>query len=183
MFSRWTVAKKVSGVVAVGLTAFVLIGFLSYGNIKKLVKTADWVTHTHEVLEANEQILSLVKDAETGQRGYIVTGEQSYLKPYRKAVDSMRASIQEAKQLTSDNPAQQGRIAEIESLTASKLGELKETIDLRAEKGFEDARKVVATNRGQHLMDKIGEKIGEIEGEERTLLKQRSEDALASAQT
>ena len=97
MFSTWTVAKKVYAVVAVGLFSLLLIGILSYANTRKLVQTAGWVTHTHQVLEANAQILSLLKDAETGQRGYLITGEQRYLEPYNRSRDSITATIQKIK--------------------------------------------------------------------------------------
>jgi len=66
MFSNWTVAKKITGVVGIGLFFLLLIGVLSYSSISDMIETQDWVTHTHEVLETNELVLSLLKDAETG---------------------------------------------------------------------------------------------------------------------
>jgi methyl-accepting chemotaxis protein/methyl-accepting chemotaxis protein-1 (serine sensor receptor) len=181
MFSTWTVGKKVSGVVVAGLSFLLLIGVLSYTNTKKLITTAGWVTHTHEVLEANAQILSLLKDAETGQRGYLITGEQRYLEPYNKATASLSAKLDKIKQLTSDNPAQQRRIAEMAGSIGAKLDELKETIDLRNANGFEAARAVVLTDKGKQVMDSIRTKLAEIDNEERTLLNERSEDAQSSA--
>jgi methyl-accepting chemotaxis protein len=183
MFSTWTIAKKISGVVAVGLVFLLFTGILSYTNTRKLVTTAGWVTHTHQVLEAKEEILSLLKDAESGQRGYLVTGEQRYLEPYNRAKDSINASIQKIRQLTIDNAEQQRRIADLEGFEKSKFDELKETIDLRTANGFEAARAVVLTDRGKQVMDNIRTQIEAIDGAERTLLKQRSDDAQASADT
>jgi methyl-accepting chemotaxis protein len=181
MFSTWTIAKKISGAVTAGLFFLLLIGTISYINTKKLVATAGMVTHTHQVLEAKEEILSLLKDAETGQRGYLITGEQRYLEPYNKAKDSIPGAIQKIRQLTSDNTAQQRRIGDMEGFVGGKFDELKETIDLRTAKGFEAARQVVLTDKGKQVMDNIRKQIDEIDGAERTLLKQRAENAQASA--
>lgn len=181
MFASWNLAKKVSGVVVTGLCFLLFIGGLSYINTKKMSSTATWVTHTHEVLEAKEKILSLLKDAETGQRGYLITGEQRYLDPYIAARDSIQGAIQNIRTLTADNPSQQRRIADLDAFVGSKFAELKETIDLRTAKGFEPAREVVLTDRGKQVMDNIRKQIAEIEGAERTLLKQRSESAETAA--
>jgi methyl-accepting chemotaxis protein len=181
--SNWTIGKKIIGVVAVGLTALVVTGTVAYLNTTKLTKTAGWVTHTHQVLEARTNILSLLKDAETGQRGYLITGEQRYLEPYHNAVSSLSQSVAKIRELTADNPDQQRRIAELEPLIAGKLQELKQTIDLRSESGFEAARKVVLTDQGKQVMDNIRVKLSEIENDERTLLGKREADAQSSAGT
>ena len=183
MFSTWTLAKKISGVILIGLLSLTIIGVLSYANITKLVKTAGWVSHTYQVLEVKEEISSLLKDAETGQRGYLITGEQRYLEPYNKSKDSIGSAIRKIKELTSDNQAQQRRITELEGYTGSKFDELKETIDLRTAKGFEEAKTVVLTDRGRQVMDNIRRKLDEIDADERSLLKVRNEDAQDSADT
>ena len=181
MFSKWTVAKKITSVVAIGLFSLLLIGVASYSNTKELTATAGWVTHTYEVLGANESILSLLKDAETGQRGYLITGEQDYLDPYNRAVPSINQGIRRLKDLTIDNPIQQRRIAELDGLIGGKVQNLRETIDLRTKEGFEAARVVVMTHRGKEVMDHIRTKLSEIENDERLLLKQRGDAAQSSA--
>jgi methyl-accepting chemotaxis protein len=181
MFSSWNLAKKVYGVVATGLCFLLFIGGLSYVNTMRMTDTATWVTHTHEVLEAKEKIVSLIKDAETGQRGYLITGKPQYLEPYNAASDSIRGAIQNLRQLTSDNAAQQRRIAELDSSVNAKFAELKQTIDLRTNQGFEPARDLVLTDQGKEVMDHIRKQIQEIEAEERTLLNQRSASASSAA--
>ncbi|HLJ49309.1 MAG TPA: CHASE3 domain-containing protein [Bryobacteraceae bacterium] len=178
---KWTVAKKIVGVTAVGLVALLVVGLLSFMNTTRLTTTAVWVTHTHQVLEAKENILSLLKDAETGQRGYLITGEPRYLEPYNNASSSLAQAIAKLRELTADNPAQQQRIAALDPLVSSKLGELKQTIDLRTNQGFEAARKVVLTDQGKQVMDNIRAKLGEIDDAERGLLAERGKDAAAAA--
>ena len=180
--SNWTIGKKITGAISIGLVCLLTIGTLAYTNTRKLITTAGWVTHTYQVLEEKEQILSLLKDAETGQRGYLITGEQRYLEPYNNAAIALSPSIEKIRQLTSDNPTQQARISVLQGLVASKLQELKETIDLRGGSGFEAARQVVLTDRGKQVMDGIRGKLNEIENDERTLLATRQSDASNSAE-
>lgn len=180
---KWTVANKIVGATAVGLFALLGVGYVSYVNTSKLTMTASWVTHTHQVLEAKEKILSLLKDAETGQRGYLITGEPRYLEPYNNAASSLAQAIAKLRELTADNPAQQERIAALDPLVSSKLQELKQTIDLRTNQGFEAARKVVLTDQGKHVMDSIRLKLGDIDDAERSLLAVRTKEAATAADT
>ena len=85
--------------------------------------------------------------------------------------------------LTSDNPDKQRRFVELAPIIASKLSELRETIELRRNEGFDAALQVVLTDKGRAAMDNIRLKTNEIDTEERTLLKERSEDSRASANT
>ena len=183
MFSHWTVTKKITGVVGIGLFFLLLIGVLSYSSISNMIETQDWVTHTHEVLETNELVLSLLKDAETGQRGYLITGEERYLEPFNDALAQIKKALLKVRDLTSDNPNQQRRLVELESMIDSKLAELRETIQLRRNEGFDVALQVVLTDKGKAVMDNIRLKTNEIDKAERTLLKGRSEDSRASANT
>src|ERR1019366_6835793 len=126
------------------------------------------VDHTHQVLENLDQLLSTLKDAETGQRGYIITGEDSYLDPYNAAIAQSDQILNKVKELTSDNLKQQSKIDALEPLIKDKFAELKETIDLRKDpaKGFEAARQIVMTDKGKEVMDNIRKVIGEMEDEE-----------------
>src|ERR1700693_1155468 len=88
MFSNWTVGRRL--VVAFGLAALtvVVIALVSYRNASRLIENNAWVTHSHQVRTELADLLSELKDAETGQRGYLVTGDDSYLAPYQAALPS-----------------------------------------------------------------------------------------------
>ena len=60
-----------------------IVGAVSYRSINKLIDTADWVTHTHKVLENLNGIVLNMVNAETGQRGFVITNDQKYLEPYQ----------------------------------------------------------------------------------------------------
>jgi methyl-accepting chemotaxis protein len=180
---KWTIGTKIGGGFALALAALVAIGMVSYRSTTGLVETAALVDHSHHVLEHLEQLLSVLKDAETGQRGFIITGEESYLLPYNTAVDDSDRILKEVRELTQDNPNQQQRLDTLDPLVASKFAELKQTIDLRRDPitGFDAAKQVVLTNKGKDLMDQIRKVVHDMEGEENDLLKKRSDEAQMSA--
>ena len=84
---------KIGAGFAVGLAIIVAIGASAYVSTQRLLEANRWVTHTHEVIEGLEHVLSLLKDAETGQRGFVLTGEQQYLEPYNTAAGEIQHDI------------------------------------------------------------------------------------------
>jgi methyl-accepting chemotaxis protein len=180
---KWKIGTKIGGGFALALAALLIIGVVSYRSTTALIENSAWVDHTYLVLDNLEQLLSTMKDAETGQRGFVITGEEHYLEPYNSAVGQSDQILKAIRELTKDNPNQQARLDALDPLIAAKFTEMKAIIDLRrdAAKGFEAARQEVLTDKGKGLMDEIRKKIHEMENEESGLLKTRSEEAKASA--
>ena len=135
------------------------------------------MVHTHEVLTEVRDALSLLKDAETGQRGYLITGDPKYLEPYDAVVARVRERFRRLKELTADNPDQQERLGALERVAAARLGELDETIRLRRDAGFDTARRVVIEDRGKNLMDEVRRLTGKMEAAEQGRLERRAEAA------
>lgn len=133
-----------------------------------------WVSHTRLVLFELTLTESLLKDAETGQRGYLYTGDPKYLAPYKQSVSQVEKHIQTLADLTADNPLQQGRIPQLRSLTQQKLKELADTIALYQSGDPEGARGVVLSDFGRMTMDRIRGLISEMQQEEETLEESRS---------
>ena len=148
-----------AGVVVALLVANVA---LTFTNIRQLHDDAYWVAHTREVLTGLENVLSLAKDAETGQRGFVITGEPRYLEPYNAALAAIDKQVDDLERLTEDNPHQQARFPELRGHIAAKLKELDHTIALRKNDGFAAARRVVLTDRGKKEMDALRVVIGEM---------------------
>jgi methyl-accepting chemotaxis protein len=170
----WSIGKKIGSGFALALLVLTIVSAVSYDSTIKLIDSAEWVRHTHEVLNTLDDVLSAFKDAETGQRGYIITGEARYLEPYQGAHDAVDQKLKHLRDLTSDNPNQQQRLTALEPLASSKFVELQETIDLRKQKGFGPAEKVVVTDKGKNVMDSIRKLVGEMREEETGLLARRS---------
>lgn len=157
------------------------VGVVAYRATTELVDSADWVTHSHKVKEDLADVLSTMKDAETGQRGFLLTGEDSYLAPYNSGIKEVGLNIDRLRELTADNPNQQRRLAKLEPLVAAKLAELDETIRLRRESGERAALQVVLTDKGKSIMDDIRQIVGEMDEEENQLLKDRDQRSKATA--
>jgi len=162
------------GATAVFLT--LLVGLTFYGT-QQLTERNHWVVHTHETIQATQETLSYLKDAETGQRGYLLTGNDRYLEPYRAAVANIKSSIDRLRALTVDNERQKANIDQLEVQCNLKMEELRETIDLRRSKGMEEAMAVVKSDRGKSYMDGARKCVGDIEDEERHLLNSRESEA------
>ncbi|MEH2198027.1 response regulator [Nostoc sp.] len=173
--------KRVAGGFGLASAILVLIGVISYQNTRILIDTSNQVQKTQGKINKLEELLSEMKDAETGQRGYILTGQEIYLEPYQAVVANIDPKIAELKDLIADQPSQEKQFATLESLIAAKLAILKQTIYLRQNQGFEAALQVIQTNQGKYLMDDIRKVINEIENEDKRLLQQQSQAAKASA--
>jgi len=136
----------------------------------------DWRVHTTDVLETLDVAKEAVLDQEAAMRGYFITGDERFLARYHKGGDSFTAAIGKARHLTSDNPAQQIRLDELNELAAKWRSEVAQRVTaLVATPGTrEDARAVVASTAGTAAMDRVRAKVDEIAGIERDLLAQRS---------
>jgi PAS domain S-box-containing protein len=125
------------------------------------------------VLFELEKAQSLLKDAETGQRGYLYTGDAKYLGPYEQARNQIDPNIDTLAHLVADNPSQQESITDLRNLSHAKLAELKQTIDLYQAGNQADARAIVLSNRGLALMSHIREIINTMESRELALESER----------
>jgi diguanylate cyclase (GGDEF)-like protein/PAS domain S-box-containing protein len=129
----------------------------------------DWITHTRLVISELNQTESLLKDAETGQRGVLYTGDVKYLEPYNLAIVQIEQHINNVAQSTADNPRQQARIPELRSLSEAKLAELGQTISLYFSNHPDEAKALVMSDEGFVEMKKIHNLIAQMEQEETSL--------------
>ena len=164
----------------VGLAFITALIATAFYNIKSGSERSSWVTHTYKVLRESDALISAMKDAETGQRGFLLTGDKAYLAPYNRAQLAIDDSFTKLKTLTSDNAQQQERLLLIGQRIDLKLEELAETIRLRQESGFDVALEVVRTDKGKKVMDEFRQLITEFQQEEDALLTQRAEESNAA---
>lgn len=161
------------------LVVMIAVGCVSYWSINQLLDSARWVTHTYQVLGRLDNLLSALQGTETGVRGYLVTGEERFLSPYTQGVQQQRQYFDEIKSLTLDNPVQQRRLASLHDLIVERLAELQESKDLYSAKSTpaETARQVALADHGKQTMDAIRSTISDMCATERSLLKERDEEA------
>ncbi len=183
MNKNWTFGRKLAFGFIVSSIFLVVVGMIGYWSNYALIGTSYSVSHTHKVVEKVAEYLSNLKDAETGQRGYLLTGDPAYLEPYQSAIDASSRMIGELRALTNDSAGQQRRIDQLETLTAAKFAELKHTIDLRKAGHADDALKIVLTNEGKTVMDSIRKVIEQMTQEAQASLDKRATEVEATAGT
>jgi PAS domain S-box-containing protein len=154
----------------IATAAIAMVARLSYGALKDTVGSAQRVTNTLEVTAHLDTILSTMKDAETGQRGFVLTDDENYAGPYNNAKATLAAEIATAHALVADDPEQQRRLYVLEQLCAEKMAELARTIELRRQGDAAGALAIIRTNRGKELMEGIRAVTAQMGGEERRTL-------------
>src|SRR5690606_12542173 len=113
-------AKLAAGFL-LSLLIIALVNYFSFKSIKKLEASSALVTHTQEVKTVSSEVLIHILNAETGQRGYVITGNERYLEPYRDAVSSNQNTFRRLSSLIEDNPDQVQRVDTLNQLIQRKL--------------------------------------------------------------
>src|ERR1035437_175268 len=154
--------------------ALILVGvaIFSFKNSEKFIASNAMVEHTNQVLSEFNQILVFNIDAETGERGYVITGDTNFLEPYSNAYTKVVEHLGKVKELTKDNPDQQKNIEDLEKQIKLRFNNLSKTIDLR-KKDFEKSREFIASGEGKLIEDEIRKIIEKAEGVENILLSER----------
>jgi PAS domain S-box-containing protein len=128
---------------------------VAFSDIRTLATLRDAAIASHQILDVIHEIVRAEYEAESGQRGYLLSGDEIYLASYRTGVDKVHQWLTEFDRLTPDDPGDRPWSAVLHARTEDKLTELARTIALRRTRGLDAALAVVGTNRGKMLMDQI----------------------------
>ncbi|MDB6077730.1 MAG: signal transduction histidine kinase [Akkermansiaceae bacterium] len=158
------------------LIFFLLSGYAAFRNTMSLREGTRQVDKANTTMVSLGTLLSLVKDAETGQRGFLITGDENYLQPYHAARTGIDAEMARLHDFTKGNADQEAILPQVEAQVASKLAELHETIELRRDRGFDAARGVVVTDRGKQTMDGLRANLATMQREEKRVKDLRTEE-------
>lgn len=151
----------------------VITSIITKLNTSALGNSVEWVTHTYRVRLDLKEIEKLLVDAETGQRGFIYTGDISYLASYQKAIQTLDNSFNDLNKEIKDNQQQVQKLNQVRELSVQKLDELAETIRLKRQGAEQQVRALVLSGRGKQLMNNIREQLAEMAKAEDQLLAQR----------
>lgn len=166
--------------VAIFLIAGVFLavnGFLTYQSAQSLVAHDNDVIHTQSILARLQIMLTAVDDAESGQRGYILTGEASYLKPYTGAQDQITRQQARLTTLLVDDPTYLARLDVLQRLIAQKMIELQTTLNLYQSGNHQQALDLISSGQGLLIMDQIRQQFTSMQTDLRSLLTQRNAQA------
>lgn len=158
-----------------GLAAVVLaiIGVLSYVSMLHFRSDARQVDHTHQVLDSLSDLETDLAVAESGQRGYVITGEEEYQRTYDSAAQQIGQHVARLRELTQDNPTQQKNLDALAPLVTDRLNLMRNRLELRRKEGFEAAQASMATEQGKRVRESILTLISNMNDEENNLLRER----------
>jgi PAS domain S-box-containing protein len=155
------------------LACLIVVAVVSYLSIVRLSENTARVEHTHEVLSNLDLLLAAATDSETAERGYVITGDESYLEPYRQAAAVVDDHIKRLRALMTDNRAQEQRLDSVVALVTERLDNLRTVIDLRKNQGFTAAQAEILTGKGKQFHDRIRRIVAQMEDAETSVLKER----------
>jgi signal transduction histidine kinase/CheY-like chemotaxis protein/CHASE3 domain sensor protein len=167
----------------IAVVAVILIAFFSYQSLQTRSASAERVTQTQEVMLLVESLNSLIRDAETGQRGFLLTNDEGYLQPYNDARSALRGVLTGVRERITENPRQLQRLDQLQGALNEKLEELEETIDLQRAGSPQAALAVMRSDRGREVMQRIRALTAEMADEERRLFETREAAWLGAAET
>ena len=150
--------------LTLGVVAYTCRAALGYDRLNDQVQT------THEVKEELSALLRLVVDAETGQRGYLITDDPVYLEPYQEATSQIEARLARLDSLTKNSAPQQQRMRELRRIEQEELAVLQQTIQLDKEGRDMEAGQLMLSGVGRQRMDELRHIVADMEKEEDRLL-------------
>ncbi|UKT63474.1 response regulator [Pedobacter mucosus] len=161
--------------LGLGLSLIILFisSLASYVSIINLIKNTELVKHSDEVILNTEDVISYLKDAETGQRGFLLTGNKVFLQPYVGASDSADSLLKKIKIDTKDNPVQQKSIASLRNILLQRMKIIKSTIEIKSLGGQIDP---IVLYQGKTYMDEARIIVKSMVKEERRLLEERTSE-------
>jgi len=165
----------------IAVAIIVAVGAAALRSTEATVSSAQWVAHTLQVRAELEAGFADLIEAETGVRGYVITGDTTYLAPYHSARATLNSRLAGLRALTADNPAQQRRLDSLDTLVATRLERFQWTIETRRTGGPAAAARAVSGGRGKELIRLVHDVITQMEEDEGRLLAQRSVTLQAKA--
>jgi len=189
MFSknRSTASSRTEAWAALGLVLvlafFCATSVVAYMNIQVLRTNNQQIMHTHKVIVGIDGLMASLLNAETGQRGYLLTENPSYLQPYQRAVEGLEAQIAELDALTQNNAIQNAHLDQMRAHVATRMSELNNALDARRERGIEGAIAHLNSDRGKAEMDAVRTIIGQMQLEEQRVREARIKQMEAAART
>ncbi len=172
---------------ALALLTLIAIGSdaIIWRNMSVLEQNNDWTIHTYQVMDRAKAIVGAMVDGETGVRGYLVSGDEKFLEPYRNGDATFKEAWGETKRLTADNPAQQSRLDQIEAAAKEWRRDVaeREIALMKNPQTAAEARGLESSGAGKKSMDGIRKLVAELVNAEESLLGKRAEAASAAAQS
>lgn len=164
--------KKIPIAFLLAIILMIVLAVFSYRSVTSLDAAIKQEIRTQEILQKLDQVLISTINAETGARGFIITGKEDFLDPYNNAEKENRENIAILRGLVSNSPTQKQRIADLENLVNEKMTISRQQVESYKNQGKEVTARVIEIGQGRPVMDKIRKAVTEMKAEEITLLRE-----------
>lgn len=169
------IEKRLSVGFGIVLAVVALIVAAAVNNSLKLVATSDWVNHTHAVIVEADDILSFLHAAQSAHSTFLITGESRDQSAYRTAFGEMKAHLDVAMALTSEDPDEHAQLVRLETLLAARVEFARELVQARHDKGLDAARQLMTSDKSLEAMREIAQLVTQLTAREKALLLQREQ--------
>lgn len=171
-----SIDRKAGLALASAFAILLSVAFIANTRLRAFEASTEWVDHTHEVIEVLEVAAHRLTDAESAQRGFLLSNDPKYRASYYRSAAALPPLIRRARALTRDNPLQQARLDTLDALAESKLSQLADAIRIRETEGMPAAQAAVIEHLRQPLMTSFNALVARIRRTEQELLVVRAAD-------
>jgi PAS domain S-box-containing protein len=169
----WPLSRGATFLFVLVILLMTVDGTVFLHNLNMVRDDTAWVAHTHQVLAELEAVLSTVKDAQVGVRGYVITGDKEFLEPYLRSRAELPERFAVLRALVADNPDQLKACARLQAAADDQLHHWQATEEARRDEGFAVAQSLIASGDGKRAMDEMRAIVGAMGDNERALLVER----------
>jgi methyl-accepting chemotaxis protein len=173
--SRWSVARQLGLSWALALLVMGAFIGLAINSTRDFVAAARLTNHTHEVLGVLDGIVSSAQDVEVGYRGFLLTGEESYLEPFANAQARLTGDLKHLGRLVSDNPDQQQRAKVLGAAIIERMNNLAMGVNVRRAQGSDVTRNAILASQGREMLTAVRTAAADMRKEEGRLLELRTQ--------
>jgi len=173
---KWPLPGRVPLLLGISLSLIVAAAIALTVNLTRLRESFAWVEHSNEVLRQISDVERALLTAESGERGYLLTGDNSYLESHNRAQAEMPELLAALQKLISDNPAQTQRLVQLRPSVGARLAEFNQAVELGPSR-LNEALAILTTARSRQLTPQIGQGLEQLRQAETGLLEQRQADA------
>jgi signal transduction histidine kinase len=170
--------------IALPLITLLIIGTKTYESIISFQEQTKFVEETHQLILSLQNLLTLIINAETGQRGFIITGNEAYLEPYNFSINNLNNTIEKIENLVNDKHSDLLNNADsnIFSLIQGKIYEMEKSLVIMRTQGFNASARLLAIDEGKQIMDDIRQNISLIINEEERILQNNTDQSVVDGQ-
>ncbi len=174
-----TITRQLQLVFALSILILLASSYASFYTNKKLIDSSELVNHTNEVIISAERMMSSVKDAETGQRGYIITGDKAFLEPYTGGYERTLRLLEHLKRLTADNPVQQENVRKAKVIVDQRFAQMQHVLQESGNSSLADRTQLFLSSheemtKGRLIMHDLRVLVANMSAEEKKLLALRT---------